>query len=133
MNDKINGLFLSDSVYGYSKTETNNLPAQSQTDQLQIYGENSLTTPADYPLGAVDSIDHRIREAIKPTMSDADLLKPKIFSSLLIEATVALEKEIEEVTSPEVKSSLNSLKSILKENLDLCGLFQSYTNWLQKI
>jgi hypothetical protein len=81
---------------------------------------------------SAQSVDHRIKEAIKSVTEDTEVLKSETFNTLLNETHSTLVEMVKENHPPEIKQSLHSLISLLQENSNLLNLFQSYANWLQK-
>jgi hypothetical protein len=129
MSENIPRILSSDSkVYGIVEAEENKALEFPKIDSMPIAAEDASVPSTT----AVQSVDQRIRQAMKPSTDDTEVLKPKTFHRLLSETHFALVKEIEQAEKPEVKESLDALRLLLKENADLSNTFQSYANWLQK-
>ena len=133
MSENITRLFSFDTgIHNWHQTQESKRAAFPKMEKSLIGKEEYLISPIIRKLPVAASLDHRIRESIKPAIADIEVLRPKRFKALLNETHSALAKEVEETKAPEAKEAIDSLISLLKENVDLVNLFQNYTNWLQK-
>lgn len=133
MSENIPRLLSSDSqVYGVVETEENKSLTFPKIDQIPIAPADAVVSSPVESTATLQSVDQRIQQAMKPSMDDTEVLRPKTFNCLLNETHLALVKEIEQEKRPDVKESLDALRQLLKENADLSNTFQSYANWLQK-
>jgi hypothetical protein len=133
MSSDITRIFSLDSeIINFRDLEDNNWGNLSQLESPVPSSQSYYVSPLDRSRNAPKSVDHRIKESIKPIIENIEVLRPKKFNALLNETHSTLVKTIEEVDISEIKNSLHSLISLLEENTDLLNLFQNNTNWLQK-
>ena len=133
MNDNITRIFSLDSeTFNFQDSEDNRWSNIPQLESPYLSKGDHYVSSLDQSRSSIQSVDHRIKEAINPVIEDIDELKPQKFNALLVETYSTLVKIVKENHSPEIKESLHSLISLLQENADLINLFQSYANWLQK-
>lgn len=103
-----------------------------QVNSSILINNDYVISPQDRSSNKIHSVDHQIKEAIKPVMENPEILKPQKYTAILHETYDALHSEIKSSDSAEIKESLTNLIELLKENADLVNMFQSYANWLQK-
>jgi hypothetical protein len=78
------------------------------------------------------SIDARIREQLKPAISDRSTLSPEQYNALLFDTHSALQKQISNEKDEETREALRDLISLLEENVTLKSLLDQYMNHVQK-
>jgi hypothetical protein len=133
MSENLTRLFSFDAgIYNWQEIVESKQAALPMLEKPLNGNHDYVISPQALSLTSIQSLDHQIREAIKPVISDIEILKPKPFKALSEETQLALAKKLEQAKKPETKESLSNLISLLKDNSDLVTLFQSYTNWLQK-
>lgn len=133
MNNNITRIFSLDSdIFNLQDSENNNWGYLPQFENSILFNQDYYISQLDRSRNIPRSVDHRIKESIKPVVEDIEVLKPKNFNALLNETHSTLVKTIKEEKIPETKESLHSLISLLEENASLLNLFQNNTNWLQK-
>jgi hypothetical protein len=103
-----------------------------QLESPCLSNEDCYASSLNGSKNSAQSVDHRIKEAIKSVTEDTEVLKSETFNTLLSETHSTLVEMVKENHPPEIKQSLHSLISLLQENTDLLNLFQGYANWLLK-
>jgi hypothetical protein len=91
-------------------------------------------SPQNRPFENIQSIDARIREALRPAVSEADSLKQEQFDRLAQETHATLHARLKtREDSDEVRSALCDLIALLEENLALHATLEACMNRVKKV
>ena len=133
MNNTINQLFSFDAgISNWEEVFKNNqavLPLSKNS--IKLDEDNNFLSSA-ISSATVKSFENEVEEIFLSLIKDMDRLRRYSFGTLLDETRLAIEMELMEVQDPQTQQALSDLIDLLKENVGLASLFQSYTNWLQK-
>ena len=133
MNNTINQLFSFDAgISNWEEVFKNNqavLPVSKNS--IKLDEDNNFLSSA-ISSATVKSFENEVEEIFLSLIKDMDRLRRYSFGTLLDETRLAIEMELMEVQDPQTQQALSDLIDLLKENVGLASLFQSYTNWLQK-
>jgi hypothetical protein len=77
------------------------------------------------------SLDIRLREELRPVISDRNTLKPEQYHAMLQDTHFTLLKQIKNEKEEEAKEALRSLINLLEENAALRSLLDQYMNHIQ--
>lgn len=102
---------------------------------------NPVELDRKYPLLALGksadqkpTIDSRLREALKPVVSDTSLLKPEQFNTLCKDThDVLLDRLNRRADTDEIRTDLTDLINLLKENMSLQATLEENINRVKKI
>lgn len=110
-----------------SESATSALILPEEAEPL-VYDEKTLLSPLIGTVIKRPSIDQRLKEALKPVIHDAGVLKPERYYSLSKDAHEALCRQLRTERSEETMEVLSDLIDLLKENMDLTSLFNQNMN-----
>lgn len=105
------------------------------------YKMNPVELDREFPLlalgksvGQKPTIDSRLQEALKPMVSDANLLKPDHFNTLCRDThNVLLDRLNSRADTDEIRTDLANLIHLLKENMSLQATLEENINRVKKI
>ena len=114
----------------YQELETNQNNHRSQDVQvLDTSGEQTvILSPMFNRFSLRPSIETRMREAFKPTISDRSLLQPDKFSDVIEDTRATLVKHAGSKKKRKDVSALGQLIALLKENSKLLSLLNAHIN-----
>lgn len=128
MNDNTADLF--------SNTEIRQLQDVDPTSHALVSDitrdQNVLVSPLAKFLDPHQSIDTKLREELRPVISDRNTLKQEQYRAMLKETHSALIKQIQNEKEEETKEALSGLIILLEENAALRSLLDQYMNHIQK-
>jgi hypothetical protein len=78
------------------------------------------------------SIDARLKEQLKPAISDRSVMKPDKYQAILEETYVALVNQMGNEKEEASKEALSSLTSLLEEIVSLQTLLNHYMSHMKK-
>ncbi len=78
------------------------------------------------------SMDARLKEELKPAISDRSVMKPDKYQAILEETYVALVNQMGNEKEEASKEALSSLTSLLEEIVSLQTLLNQYMNHMKK-
>jgi hypothetical protein len=98
---------------------------------LSLDGNNALSLLA---FTRRQSIDDRLREALRPMVSEADILRQDQFDQLCQDTHAALRNRLNaNEDSDEIRAALFELLNLLEENLALGATLEDYLNRVKKV
>jgi hypothetical protein len=98
---------------------------------LSLDGNNALSLLA---FDRRQSIDARLREALRPMVSEADILRQDQFDQLCRDTHLALRTRLDtNEDSDEVRTALLELIALLEENLALRATLEANLNRVKKV
>jgi hypothetical protein len=90
--------------------------------------------PLDKSIVQKPTIDARLREALKPVVSDISVLRPDQFKHLCKDTHIALTNRLNtNEDTEETRSALSDLIRLLEENMALQSTFEEYVNRVKKV
>jgi hypothetical protein len=96
-------------------------------------GQNLLSL-LDHPSAPRHSIDTRLREALKPLVNEADILRQDQFEQLAHDTHAVLRTRLEaNEDSDEIRTAISELLTLLEENLALQATLETYLNRVKKV
>lgn len=102
---------------------------------------NPVKLDRKYPLLPLDkskvqkpTIDTRLKDALKPVISDINVLQPDQYNHLCQDTHCALQKRLnanEDIA--EIRTAIAELIKLLEENMALQSTFEEYANRVKKV
>lgn len=98
---------------------------------LSLDGSSALSLLA---FARRQSIDARLREALRPMVSETDILRQHQFDQLCHDTHATLRDRLDaNEDSDEVRAALMELLNLLEENLALRATLEDYLNRVKKV